>query len=116
MVVSMLLTATRLAPLGRPGQYQIEGWWHGTSTYPTLSADTDREAEAVQLEIYRRMPASRKIRLVFEAIEMSRALAAAGLRTRHPQAGPVEIRRRLLDLTLGEELARRVYGPREDSR
>jgi hypothetical protein len=82
-------------------------------TYSTLSPDTDPEAEAVQLEIYRRMPAWRKIQLVFEAIDMSRALAVAGLRSRYPQAGPEEIRRRLMDLLLGEELAARVYGPLE---
>lgn len=84
-------------------------------SYPTRSPDTDREAEAVQLEIYRRMPTWRKIQLVFEALEMSRALTLAGLRSRHPQAGPEEIRRRLLGLSLGEELATRVYGPLEDS-
>ncbi len=83
-------------------------------SYPTRSPDTDPEAEAVQLEIYRRMPAWRKIQLVFEAGDMSRALALAGLRSRHPRAGPEEIRRRLLSLSLGEELAARVYGPLED--
>lgn len=82
-------------------------------SYPTLSPDTDPQAEAVQLEIYRRMPAGRKIQLVFEAIELSRALARAGLRSRHPNAKPEEIRRRLLDLWLGEELAVRIYGPLE---
>ncbi len=81
---------------------------------PTLSPDTDPEAEAVQLEIFRRMPAWRKIELVFEANAMSRSLAMAGLRSRHPQAGPEEIRRRLMDLLLGEELAARAYGPLED--
>lgn len=85
-------------------------------SYPTRSPDTDQKAEAVQLEIYRRMPAWRKIQLVFEAIEMSRALALAGIRSRHPQAGPEEIRRRLLGLCLGEELATRAYGPLEDSK
>ena len=84
-------------------------------SYPTRSPDTDREAEAVQLEIYRRMPTWRKIQLVFEALEMSRALTLAGIRSRHPQAGPEEIRRRLLGLSLGEELATRVYGPLDDS-
>ncbi len=83
--------------------------------YPTLSPDTDPEAEAVQLEIYRRMPAWRKIELVFEANAMNRAMAMAGLRSRYPQAGPEELRRRLMDLLLGEELAARAYGPLEDS-
>jgi hypothetical protein len=62
------------------------------------------------------MPAWRKMELVFDAIHMSRALARAGIRSRHPQAGPEEIRRRLMGLWLGEELATRVYGPLEDSK
>ena len=37
-------------------------------------------------------------------------LALSGLRMRHPQAGEAELRRRLADLLLGEELARKVYG------
>ncbi len=81
--------------------------------HPTLSPDTDGQAEAVQLEIYRRMPVERKIELVFAAIDLSRDLALAGIRSRHPQAKPAEIRRRFLGLWLGEELATRVYGPLE---
>jgi hypothetical protein len=77
----------------------------------TLSEDTDPEAERVQLEILRRMPAWKKFELVSEAIETSRVLAMAGLRQRHPDASPEELHRRFLDLWLGEELAAEVYGP-----
>jgi hypothetical protein len=79
--------------------------------HPTLSRDTDPKAEAVQIEIYRRMPAWRKVELVADAIETSRLLALAGLRGRFPEAGEEEIRRRFMDLTLGEELAAKAYGP-----
>lgn len=79
--------------------------------HPTLSPDTDPEAEKVQLEIFRNMPMSRKAELIGEAIETSRALTLAGLKSRHPEAGPEELRRRLYGLELGEELATRVYGP-----
>ena len=82
--------------------------------YPTLSPDTDPHAEAVQLEIYRRMSPGRKIELVFEAIEMNRALILAGLRKRFPKAGEQELRRRLFGICLGEELATKAYGPLED--
>jgi hypothetical protein len=37
-------------------------------------------------------------------------LALAGLRSRFPKAGEIELRRKLADLILGEELARKVYG------
>jgi hypothetical protein len=79
--------------------------------HPTLSPDTDPEAERVQIEIFRRMPAWRKIQLVDEANQLARQLSLAGLRQRHPEAGPEELRRRLMGLQLGEELATEVYGP-----
>jgi hypothetical protein len=79
--------------------------------HPTLAADTDPAAERVQLAIYRDMTPARKVQLVLEAIQLSRDLALAGLRTRHPGAGPDELRRRLYGLELGEELASRIYGP-----
>ena len=40
----------------------------------------------------------------------ARAVALSGLRTRFPAATQIELRRRLADLLLGEELARKVYG------
>jgi hypothetical protein len=39
-------------------------------------------------------------------------LALAGLRRRYPEATISELRRRLADLLLGEDLARKVYGDR----
>jgi len=40
----------------------------------------------------------------------ARMLALSGLRSRYPQAGETELRRRLAGLLLGEDLARKVYG------
>jgi hypothetical protein len=83
-------------------------------THPTrrpLSRDTTLEAAEVQMEIYRRMSPGEKIALVEEANRRARALALAGLRQRHPDASEAELFRRLMDLTLGEALAREVYGP-----
>ncbi len=81
--------------------------------YPTLSPDTDPEAEKVLFEILGRMPAWRKIQLIDDANRTGRELALAGLRQRHPEAGPEELKRRLFGLMLGEELASLVYGPLE---
>ncbi len=86
------------------------------ASYPTLSRDTDPAAEAVQLAIYREMPAWRKFQLVDDAIRTSRSVAMAGLRKRHPEASSAELRRRFMDLWLGEELAARVYGPFEETK
>src|ERR1700710_2649208 len=84
--------------------------------HPPLSPDTSPEAERIQLEIFRNMPLGRKAQLIADAIETSRALTLAGLRARHPEAGPEELRRRLFGLELGEELATRVYGPLPEER
>lgn len=78
---------------------------------PSRSADTSVEAEALQIEIFRRMTPAEKAHLVSEADQVARSLALAGLRRRHPEAGPAELHRRLMDLLLGEELALKVYGP-----
>jgi hypothetical protein len=43
--------------------------------------------------------------------QAARELALAGLRRRHPAAGPEELCRRLAELLLGPELAARAYGP-----
>ena len=56
--------------MGAPGKLKP----HEIS-YRELYPDTDPDAERVQMEIYRRMPPSKKIQLVEEANRMSRALA-----------------------------------------
>ncbi|HVT57044.1 MAG TPA: hypothetical protein VHR45_01475 [Thermoanaerobaculia bacterium] len=96
-------TATSGAPSAKLRPHEVP--------HPTLSTDTDPDAERVQLEIVRSMPVWRKAQLIEEAISASRDLALAGLRARHPEAGPEELRRRLFELELGAELATRVYGP-----
>ncbi len=77
----------------------------------TQSSDTSPEAEAVQFRIWAEMPGWRKLELVGEMNRMVRELMLAGLRERYPNASEEEIKRRLMDLTLGPELAERVYGP-----
>ena len=78
----------------------------------TSSPDTSPEAEAVMLEVLRRMPPWRRLELLDDACRMTRELARAGLRRRHPTADPQVIDRLLMDLLLGEELAELAYGPR----
>jgi len=60
------------------------------------------------------MPPWRKAQLTADACDCARQLSLAGLRLRHPTESEASLRRRLADLTLGEELAARVYGPRRD--
>ena len=74
-------------------------------------SDTSPEASRVLAEIYRKMPAWRKLQLVEDANRTARELTMAGLRSRHPEESDDRLWRRYLELTLGEELTRKVYGP-----
>jgi hypothetical protein len=73
--------------------------------------DTSREAEQVLWAIYGDMPAWRKVEVVEDANRTARQLALIGLRSRHPNESLPRLRRRLLGLVLGEELAVEIYGP-----
>jgi len=77
----------------------------------TLSPDTRPEAEAVLINLLRQAPPWRKLHMVGQLNQTVRTLALSGLRQRHPDATPQELRRRLADLLLGPDLAVRVYGP-----
>ncbi len=74
-----------------------------------LFPDTDPKMEALQIELLRQASPARKMRLLAQLNQSARRLALMGLRARYPQASEAELRRRLADLLLGEELARKVY-------
>lgn len=57
------------------------------------------------------MPVWRKLSLVGEMNQTVRTLALAGLRQRYPNDTLTQRQRRLADLLLGLELAKKVYGP-----
>lgn len=80
-----------------------------------IHTDTSAEAERISIEIYRKMPAWRKIQLVEDANRTARQLALAGLRSRHAGESPTRLRRRLFGLALGEDLATRAYGPLDET-
>jgi hypothetical protein len=79
-----------------------------------VSRDTSAEAQKVQDSIFREMSPRRKVELVEEANRTARELALAGIRSRHPGATEEQVFRLLMDLTLGAELAEKVYGPLPD--
>jgi hypothetical protein len=76
--------------------------------------DTSPEAERVLVALYRSLPAWRKLELVEDANRAARQLAFSGLRSRHPDESPERLRRRLIGLVLGDELADAAYGPLEE--
>ena len=74
-----------------------------------LSQDTSAETEARQIQRWRDMSPTQKAALVSALSRNARDLALAGIRLRHPAASERECFLRLAALTLGVELARRVY-------
>lgn len=75
-----------------------------------LFSDTHPKMEALQIQLWRQATPTRKMNMLAQLNASVRMLALAGLRSRFPNANEAELRRRLADLLLGEELARKVYG------
>lgn len=80
-------------------------------SWRAMHADTDEWAEEIMFKFYREAPAWQKLEMAAKLTQDVLALAQIGLESRHPMESPAQIRRRLADLVLGEELAMRVYGP-----
>jgi hypothetical protein len=78
-------------------------------------SDTHLRMEALQVRLLREAPAWRKLEMLAQLNASARLLALSGLRQRHPGAGEAQLRRRLADLLLGEELACKVYGESRDA-
>jgi hypothetical protein len=76
----------------------------------TLYSDTHPKIEQMQIKMWRQASPTRKMHMLAQLNASARILALTGLRSRYPNATETELRRRLADLLLGEELARKVYG------
>jgi len=81
-----------------------------------LYSDTHPKMEALQIQLWRQASPTRKMQMLAQLNVSARTLAIMGLRSRYPQASEAELRRRLADLLLGEELARKVYGEMSDAK
>lgn len=92
----------------------IKGDHQQLASWRALHADTDAWAEDIQFKFFREAPAWRKLELAGDLTKGMMQLAESGLRNRHPNASPTEIRRLLADMLLGPELAIKVYGPLPD--
>ena len=79
-----------------------------------LFSDTHPKMEALQIQLLRQASPARKMELLGQLNATAHILALIGLRSRYPQAGEAELRRRLAGLLLGEEMARKVYGEIND--
>jgi hypothetical protein len=74
-----------------------------------LSRDTSREAEALQVQVWRSLSSVDLARLIGGSSRAIRSLALAGVRARQPEAPEDELVARLAASTLGPVLADRVY-------
>ena len=75
-----------------------------------LYSDTHPKMEAIQIQLWRQASPTRKMNMLAQLNASAHMLALTGLRSRYPQASEAELRRRLANLLLGDELARKVYG------
>lgn len=80
------------------------------SAYRPQSDDTSLEADRRVFERLRRMKPSERLHRALQLTQMSRELAAAGLRRRHPTADAGEVRLRLAALWLDRDTMVRVFG------
>lgn len=71
--------------------------------------DTSPEAEAIQLEAYRRMSPAARLRAGLELTAMSRKLLSDGIRRRHPGYSEEQVHLALLRLWLGPDLFGKAY-------
>ncbi len=77
-----------------------------------FAADTTPEADAAQIDAYRRMSGSARGEALFRLTRMARCAAEAGIRSRHPDYGDEEVKRALARLLYGDDLVRDVWPAR----
>jgi len=74
--------------------------------------DTSLEAHAAQIEAYRRMGGTGRVAVTFRLNQLAREMAAAGIRSRHPNYTEEDVRFALHRLLLGDRLTRAVWPDR----
>jgi hypothetical protein len=78
-----------------------------------IAADTSPEADAAQVEAYRRMGGTGRAQVMFRLCAMTRQAAEAGIRARHPEYDDAQVRLALARLVYGDDLVRRAWPGRE---
>jgi len=66
-------------------------------------------ADAVQLDVFRRLGPEERVRAAFEMSDETREIASEGVRSRHPEYDAERVRLAVLRLCLGEALFSRAY-------
>jgi hypothetical protein len=73
------------------------------------AADTDAEADAVQLEGYRRLGGAGRLQIAFRLSDQVRRIAMAGIRARHPEYDERRVLLAWARLVHGDELVRAAW-------
>jgi len=76
--------------------------------------DTTKEAENIQIEIFRRMGPEGRLRSALDLTQTSRRLLATGVRRRHPDYTEHQVKLATIKLTLGAKLFASVYPQEKD--
>jgi hypothetical protein len=74
-----------------------------------IAADTSPEADALQIEAYRRMGGTGRAQVMFRLCEMARQAAEAGIRKRHPDYDDAQVRMAFARLLYGDDLVRGAW-------
>ena len=82
-------------------------------SFPDRPADTSREAWSAQLALLRGMDGSRRTALAFRLTRLAREASRAGIRARHPDYGPDEVRRAFFRMLHGDSITRSVWPDRK---
>jgi hypothetical protein len=77
-----------------------------------IAADTSPEADAAQIEAYRRMGGAGRVDVMFRLTRMARGAAEAGIRSRHADYDDERVKLALARLIYGEDLVRRAWPDR----
>jgi hypothetical protein len=79
--------------------------------YPSLviARDTTDDAEAVRIELYRKMSPADRCALAAQMSAAARAITLSGIRSRHPEYDEVQLRWALFRLLVGDVLFHRVW-------
>ena len=78
-----------------------------------IAFDTSPEADAAQVEAYRRMGGMGRAQVMFRLCEMSRRAAEVGIRARHPHYDDMQVRLALARLVYGDDLVRHAWPDHE---
>jgi hypothetical protein len=77
-----------------------------------IASDTSADADAAQLEAYRRMGGAGRLEIAFRLTRLARITTEAGIRSRHPDYDDAHVKLALARLLYGDDLVRSAWPDR----